>query len=125
MLLSFLGAFLYALILALLISGLALGLSAISRSSRAATLLLLGGFVILDLMVSNLLESITRDPKMQILSPFAAFQQQSEWIFQGVVSGAKFPLWWGVAELAFLTLAGWFLLWWRHPRVRGEDRGRA
>lgn len=114
-------AFLYSLLLGLLVSGLALGLSSVSRSSRAATLLLLGGFVILDLVVSNLLESITSNPDFQIISPFAAFQQQSEWIFQGVESGAKFPQWWGLAELIGLTAVGWFLLAWKHPRVRGAE----
>lgn len=112
-------ALLYSVILALLVSGLALGLSSISKSSRAATLILIGSFVLLDLVVSNLLESITNDPNLQILSPFAAFQQQSEWIFRGIDSGAEFPMYWGVIELAGLTIVGWLLLVWKHPRVRG------
>lgn len=119
------GALLYSLILAALVSGLALGLSSFSKSSRAATLILGGAFVILDLVVSNLLQEITRDPKMQILSPFAAFQQQSEWIFPDVTSGAQFPLWWGILEILGLTLVGWLLLVWRRPRVRGDEPGRA
>lgn len=113
------GALLYSLVLAALVSGLALGLSSVAKSSRAAVLLLAGGFVLLDLVASNLLEAITDDPKLQILSPFAAFQQQSEWIFRGVESGAEFPLWWGLSELIGLTVVGWALLAWRHPRVRG------
>lgn len=112
-------ALLYSVILALLMSGLALGLSGVSKSSRAATLILLGGFVLLDLIISNLLESITRDPNLQILSPFAAFQQQSEWIFRGIDSGAEFPMWWGITELIGLTVLGWLLLAWKRPRVRG------
>jgi ABC-type transport system involved in multi-copper enzyme maturation permease subunit len=118
-------ALLYSLIVGLMVSGLALGLSSISRSSRAATLILIGAFMLLDLVISNLLEAITRDPKLQILSPFAALQQQTEWIFKAVTSGAKFPQWWGVTEVIGLTLLGWLLLAWRHPRVRGEDRGSA
>jgi ABC-type transport system involved in multi-copper enzyme maturation permease subunit len=113
------GAFLYSLILGTMISGLALGLSSISKSSRAATLLLIGSFAVLDLVVSNLLEAITDDPNLQILSPFAAFQQQSEWIFRGIDSGAEFPLFWGVIEIVGLTIVGWALLAWKHPRVRG------
>lgn len=113
------GAFLYSLILGAMLSGLALGLSSISKSSRAATLLLIGGFAILDLVVSNLLEAITDDPTLQVLSPFAAFQQQSEWIFKGVESGAEFPMFWGVLVVVGLTLLGWILLAWKHPRVRG------
>lgn len=119
------GAFLYSLILAALVSGLALGLSTFSKNGRAMTLILGGAFVMLDLVVSNLLENITRDPKLQILSPFAAFQQQSEWIFQGIESGAEFPLWWGVLEVAALTIVGWILLVWKRPRVRGDEPGRA
>lgn len=115
------GALLYSLMLGLMITGLALGLGSISRSTRAATLLLLGGFVILDLVVSNLLEQITKDPNFQILSPFAAFQQQSEWVFKGIDSGAEFPQWWGLAVLIGLTVVGWALLAWRHPRVRGAE----
>jgi ABC-type transport system involved in multi-copper enzyme maturation permease subunit len=113
------GALVYSLILGAMISGLALGLSSVSKSSRAATLLLIGGFAILDLVVSNLLASITDDPNLQILSPFAAFQQQSEWIFKGVDSGAEFPAFWGVIVIAGLTVVGWVLLAWKHPRVRG------
>ncbi len=113
------GAFVYSLILGAMVSGLALGLSSVSKSSRAATLLLIGGFAILDLVVSNLLAAITDDPNLQILSPFAAFQQQSEWIFRGVDSGAEFPMMWGVLVIVGLTLMGWIFLAWKHPRVRG------
>ena len=62
---------------------------------------------------------ITADPNLQILSPFAAFQQQSEWIFRGVDSGAEFPMMWGVLVIVGLTLLGWIFLAWKHPRVRG------
>lgn len=113
------GAFVYSLILGAMVSGLALGLSSVSKSSRAATLLLIGGFAILDLVVSNLLAAITADPNLQILSPFAAFQQQSEWIFRGVDSGAEFPMMWGALVIVGLTLIGWIFLAWKHPRVRG------
>ncbi|HLE46895.1 MAG TPA: ABC transporter permease subunit [Candidatus Thermoplasmatota archaeon] len=115
------GALLYAVLLALMVSGLALGLSGLARNARAATLILGGGFVVLDLVVSNLLENITNDPNLQILSPFAAFQQQSEWIFPDVQSGAEFPLWWGLLEVISLTILGWILLAWRRPRVRGDE----
>lgn len=117
------GALLYALLLGLMVGGLALGLSAVSRSSRAATLVLFGGVAVLELVVRHVLEGITREPRLAILSPLAAFEQQSEWIFPRVTATSTFPLWWGIAEISVLIFAGWFLLWWRRPRVPGEDRG--
>lgn len=115
------GALLYATLIGLMVSGLALGIASVSRNTRAATLIMLFGFIVLDLIASNVLSDITADPNFQVLSPFAAFQQQSEWIFEGVDSGAEFPQWWGLAVLIGLTVVGWGLLAWRRPRVRGAD----
>jgi ABC-type transport system involved in multi-copper enzyme maturation permease subunit len=115
------GALLYATLIGLMVSGIALGIASVSRNTRAATLIMLFGFIVLDLIASNVLTDITADPNFQILSPFAAFQQQSEWIFEGVDSGAEFPQWWGIAVLIGLTVVGWALLGWRHPRVRGAE----
>lgn len=117
-------AALYGLLWALLVSGIALGLSCALRSSRGATLILLGGFALLDVVISNLLSNITKNPNLQVLSPFSAFNQQSEWIF-GLPPPFKFPVWWGLAGILGLTILGWALMAWRRPRMAGESRGGA
>lgn len=115
------GALLYSLMWGLLVAGLGLGLSSIARSSRGATLLLLGGFVGLEIFMSQLLSGLTRNPNLQILSPFAALKQQTSWIFQ-IAEPYSFPAWWGLVEWGALVILGWGLLAWKHPRVRGEER---
>lgn len=113
-------AFLYGLLWALLCSGLGLGLSCVGRSSRGATLVLLGGFAVAHVFISNLLEGITKNPELQILSPLAGIQQQVGWLFD-LPLPYKFPVWWGVAQWAGLVIVGWGLVAWRHPRARGEE----
>lgn len=112
------GVLLYGLLWGLLVAGLGLGLSCIARSSRGATLLLLGGFAVTDVFISSLLEGVTRDATAKILSPFAALQQQQAWLF-GVAEPFPFPAWWGLALWASLTAVGWGLVAWKHPRVAG------
>lgn len=112
-------ALVYGLMWGLVVSGLGLGLSCVAKSSRAATLILFGGFAVADVIVANLLQGITRDPNMQLLSPFSAAAAQVEWIFALPPTGA-FPAWWGLIELSVLVLIGWGFVAWKHPRLAGE-----
>ena len=118
--LAIFGALAYSIMWGLLVSGLGLGLSSIARSSVAATIILLGAFVVLEVVVSKLLSGITADPTFQILSPFSAVTQQTTWLFDAE-QPFQFEVWWGFIEWLALVLLGWGLVWWRHPRVRGED----
>jgi hypothetical protein len=110
----------YALVWSLLVTGLALGLSAVARSSRGAALILLGGVAGLEIIVSRLLAGLTGNEQLQILSPFAAMDQQGVWLWN-LPPPHAFPLWWAVAEIAALLMLGWALVAWRRPRVRGAE----
>lgn len=112
------GIVVYGLMWAALVSGLGLGLSCVAKSSRGATLMLFGGFVVADLLVSKLLEGITRAGEAQILSPFSAIAQQTGWLFN-VKPPFVFPEWWGLLEWLALTAVGWGLVAWKHPRLAG------
>ena len=68
------GSMVYGLLWGLMVSGLGMGLSAVARSSRAATLILLGTFVALHVFISVLLQPITRNQQLQILSPFSMME---------------------------------------------------
>jgi ABC-type transport system involved in multi-copper enzyme maturation permease subunit len=114
-----LGAIVQGLLWAAMVSGLGLGLSGVAKTSRGATLILFGGFAVADVFVSKLLESITRNGVMQILSPFSALAQQNTWLF-GTAAPFGFPEWWGLVEWALLTLVGWGLVAWKYPRLAGE-----
>lgn len=102
----------------LMIGGLGLGLSAVSKSSRAAALLLAGGIFIADTIVANLLEAITRDGRVQVMSPISAMAQQSEWLF-GTPGRFGFPAWWGLVLIALLIAVGWALVALKRPRLAG------
>lgn len=115
------GALGYGAMLALLFGGLGLGLSCLAKSSRAATLMLFGGIIVADVFVASLLTAITRQGELQILSPLAALAQQTEWLL-GVARPYAFETWWGIAEVAVLTVLGWALVAWKHPRLAGEVR---
>ncbi|HLE95784.1 MAG TPA: ABC transporter permease subunit [Candidatus Thermoplasmatota archaeon] len=110
----------YAAIWALVVAGVGLGLSLVSRSSRAATLLLFGGVAVLDVIISNLLEAITRNDSVQVISPLSALGQQVGWLF-GADLPYTFPFWWGLVTLGGLALVGWVLVAIRHPRLQGVD----
>lgn len=118
------GALAYALVWGLLVSGLGLGLSSVAKSSRGATLLLFGGFATLDIFISNIMEQITKNKDLEILSPFAAVEPMTDWFFN-VDAGRSFPAWWGLIAWGALVLVGWGLLGWKQPRVRGEEPARA
>lgn len=113
----------YSLQWGLLTSGLALGLSAVGRSSRAAALLLFGLVAGLDIVVGELLSSLTESPGFQVLSPFRALDQHFTW-FYGIERPHDFPVWWGFLHWVVLTVLGWALVAWKRPRVRGEERAR-
>lgn len=120
---------LFSLIWGLMVSGLALGFSAASRSASGAALLLFGGFSVLAYLVDppGLLQrvatitALTDDPRWAVMSPFTAMEAQSTWLFPDGADAA-FPYWWGLIYLGALTLLGWGLLAWRHPRVHGAGR---
>ncbi|MGQ0536917.1 MAG: ABC transporter permease [Methanobacteriota archaeon] len=114
-----LGGLGFALLWATLVTALGMGLSVVSRSSRAASLLLFGLMAVADGVVSNLLEAITRDAKWQIVSPVAALQVQEWWLFS-VPDKSPFPYWWGLVEWGALAAIGILFVVWRHPRIGGE-----
>lgn len=110
---------LYGLLWSSLVVGVGMGLSAVSKSSRAATLLLFGGFAAADIILGNLFQALTDEGNWKILSPFSAIEQQTSWLFQ-VPAAFDFPYWWGLLEWALLTILGWSLVVWKRPRVTGE-----
>lgn len=124
------GAFLYALLWGLLAAGLALGASAVSRSTGAAALVLLGAFATLEFLVDPPLllqrvatvTALTERTEAAVLSPFSWLKAQEGWLF-GVDSTPAFPAWWGLVGWGLLTVLGWALVLWRHPRARGEESG--
>lgn len=124
---AFPGAIAYALMWAALVSGLALGFSAVARGSGAVALTLFAAFASLDYLVDppalferfRSLTDITEDPRVTVLSPFAWMDAMQGALF-GDGHEADFPVWWGALAWALATLGGWALLLWRHPRPRGE-----
>lgn len=115
-----LGVIAYGLLWALMVTGVALGLACVSKSSRATALILFGVFAIADLLISDILQGITRNEALQILSPFSAHAQQVGWLFQAPEQFG-FPYWWGIVELVVLMALGWALVWWKHPRLAGVE----
>jgi ABC-type transport system involved in multi-copper enzyme maturation permease subunit len=113
-----LGGIVYGLMWGAMVGGLALGISCVARGSLGAALVLLGSFLIVEVVVSLLLAGITNSPLIRIASPFAAMTQQSSWLF-GHPGGFAFPEWWGIALWGLLTVLGWALVAWKHPRMAG------
>jgi hypothetical protein len=110
----------YALMWSIPISGLGLGLSCVARSARAASLWLFGGVATLDVLVADLLSNITAAEILTVLSPFAALDRQTAWLFD-VPADAAFPPLWGLISLGVAAAIGWGLFVARHPKVRGRD----
>ncbi len=110
----------YSIAWGAMVAGLALGLSCVGRSSRAAILLLFGGFVGMHIVVSQLLSGLTGNENLAILSPFSGFDAMTPWLFEGSLETVV-PGWWGAVQWGVLTLIGWGLVAWRRPRVRGEE----
>ncbi|MFA5862576.1 MAG: ABC transporter permease subunit [Candidatus Thermoplasmatota archaeon] len=116
-----LGSLGYAAIWAFVVSGIGLGLSCVVRSARAATLILFGGIAILDIILTKLLEGITRDTKVDVISPLGDLQQQVVWLFPGSKAPYAFPWWWGLIALGAIAALGWGLVALRHPRLKGVE----
>jgi hypothetical protein len=112
-----LGVLVEGLLWAGVLTALALGVSCVSRNARAASITLLGSFFIMDVFVSNLLEGITRNAQLQILSPLVSMAQLSPVLFQA--GDQLFPWWWGLAEMLLLLGIGIALVAWKHPRLAG------
>ena len=112
----------YALIWALVVAGLGLGLSCVAKSGRGATMILFGSFAVLDIVIGNLIAGITKDRNFELLSPFKAMDSQVGWMF-GAAVDTVFPSWWGLATVLGLVIVGWTLMAWKHPRVRGDVAG--
>lgn len=110
----------YAALWAFVVTGLGLGLAAVTRSARAGTLLLFGGVFVVDVILSDLLSFMTKNDQFKVISPLAALTQQNSWLF-GVDAAFKWPYWWGLVALGLYALLGWGLMLWRHPRLRGVD----
>lgn len=113
-------AFAYALIWAFVITGLGLGLAAVTRSARAGTLLLFGGVFAIDVILSDLLSYLTASDQYKVISPLASLTQQNGWLF-GEDAPFDWPHWWGLIALGLYALLGWGLVAWKHPKLRGVD----
>jgi len=114
------GAMGYSLLWALFVSGVGLGISSIARSSLGGALLLIIGTVLLELFVVALLQPITRQKILQVVSPLTALRAQTDWLFK-YKSGVGFDYVWGLLVLGLLIIIGWGLVAWKHPRVRGAE----
>lgn len=115
-----LGVIVYSLLWGAVVTGLGLGLSSVSRSSRATALILFGSFAVADVFISDILQGITKSESLQILSPFSAHAQQIGWLFKFKLP-FDFPYWWGLIHIALLIGVGWFLVYWKHPRLEGVE----
>jgi ABC-type transport system involved in multi-copper enzyme maturation permease subunit len=103
---------------AFVIAGLSLALSCVSRSARAASILLLGSFIVMDVFVSSLLQGITRIPQLALLSPLQAVTELGPTLYHATDPG-QFPPLWGLGELLALAVVGWGIVAWKHPRLPG------
>lgn len=109
-------------------SGLALGLSAVSRGTAAPALILLGLFAALDYVVDPIalvkrtspLSELTGDPRAEAVSPLSWLEALQPTLF-GLDVQPPFPAWWGLVGLLALAAIGWGLVLWRGPRPRGDD----
>ena len=110
-----------AAIFSLVIASLGLGLSAASRSARAATIFLFGAVAGLDILFGQVLNAITKSPDVFVLSPLADMAQQAVWLYPKAKPPYEFPFWWGLIGLGALFLLGVLLVAWRQPRVKGVD----
>lgn len=125
-----LGAAGYAAIWAFVISGLGLGISCVVRSSRAATIIIAGGFALIEVLVGepldftgardSVLSGITRSDVVKLGSPSSALKAQAEWLFN-LDPIYSWPWTWGAISLAIFAIIGWALLWARHPRLKGVE----
>jgi len=117
---AILGAAGYSAIWAIVVSGVGLGIGCLLRSTRAASLLLFAGFAGVGILIDLLLSGITRSDMVRVVSPMASLDQQRTWLFN-MEAPLAFPWWWGAILLAGLAIAGWSLVWLRHPRLKGVE----
>lgn len=125
---AMLGALGIALLWGAVASGVALGISAVSRSTSAPALILLGLFSALDYLVDppalaqriSTLTALTGDPRANAISPLQWLKAQQPAML-GLGTQPAFPAWWGLVGLGLLAIIGWGLVYWRGPRPRGDD----
>ncbi len=117
---TILGILGFGLLAAVVITALALGLSAALGSARASVLVLLGTFAVLDVLVGDILMLITDNAALEVASPISALHQQATWLFR-VDPPFDFPTWWAGITLLVAVAVGLGLLARYRPRVRGED----
>lgn len=115
---AILGASGYALIWALVVTGLGLALGCVVRTARAAGILLFAGVAGIDLILGRLLAGITSNENLRVVSPMADIEQQQVWLFD-LDPAYAFPWWWGLVALGSLVALGWGVFWARHPRLKG------
>lgn len=116
-----LGIIAIAIIWGLLVAGVGLAVASLAKNSRVALLSYVGLFLIFGLLLPYLLEWVTDNAQVWIMSPVDALLSQSPWLFGFGAEGIEFPMWWGLLEVAALIVAGWGIFLWRRPRVRGEE----
>lgn len=117
-----LGSLGYSAIWAFVVAGAGLGLSCVVRSARAATLILFGGIAVLDIILASLLQLITNNNGVQIISPLGDLQEQVGWLFPGAATPYNFPWWWGLIVLGAIAAVGWALVVLRAPRLKGVEQ---
>lgn len=115
---AILGAAGYAAIWAFVVSGVGLGISCVLRSTRAASILIFAGVAGADILLGQLLSTITNSDTPRVFSPMSSLDQQRVWLFN-LDPSFDFPWWWGTIVLLGLAIAGWVLVWLRHPRLKG------
>jgi ABC-type transport system involved in multi-copper enzyme maturation permease subunit len=108
-----------AAIWSLVMTSIGLGLSAVARSPRAATIILIGGLAILDGLFGLILKGITKAEEVWVASPRAQMAQQTDWLYVGATAPYAFPYWWGLIGLGVLFILGVALVAWRQPRIKG------
>lgn len=104
----------------LLVTGLALGISAVGRSAGGAVVLLVGAFAVLEMFLWRILEVLTDNIYVALISPMAVTRQLTAWIL-GQPLPHEFEVVWAASVWLALVLLGWGLLLWRRPKVRGAE----
>lgn len=115
-----LGAAGFAAIWAIVVSGVGLGVSCVVRSTRAASILIFAGIAGADILLGTLLSTITSSDTPRVFSPMSSLDQQRTWLFN-MDPLFDFPWWWGAITLGALAIAGWTMVWLRHPRLKGVE----
>ncbi len=104
----------------LLVTGLALGISAVGRSAAGTVVLIAGAFVVVEVFLWRLVAALTDNAYVALVSPMAGARQLTAWLL-GQELPYEFGVHWAAAVWAVLVLFGWGLLLWRRPRVRGAE----